>query len=391
MKILNISSILPLEGLKRENDIVLRIQDYLKKEYNHEFVVAKALPFTPKILGILSSKWEKYHKYIKTSIIDLQGYQTLIYPWIMPPTSNLWLNYILIPFNIVLFQLQLKKRFLNLASNTELILAQNNIPDSIIAYLLAKKIKKPYILNARGDFNPIILKLPLLSKIYKNASQIITHSPQNFKKLKNKINIELIPHPIEPLFFNENRLHERQPITFISVCRLLKLKHLDWVLDSLYSEKKKGRHFSYHIVGDGPELNFLKQKVVDLNLQNEVIFHGYLNHIKTKDLLIKSHVFIMPSHPETLGRAFLEAAASNCLIVGYRNTGVDGLFEHNKSAIFIDKNSINNEIQILFDKFSENYMQFFTKNSRQIVNNFTWEKIGKKYHHHFQHNKGKRK
>ena len=54
MKILNISSIIPLEGLKRENDIVLRIQDYLKKEYNHEFVVAKSLPFARKQLGKVS-------------------------------------------------------------------------------------------------------------------------------------------------------------------------------------------------------------------------------------------------------------------------------------------------------------------------------------------------
>ena len=105
MKILNISSIIPLEGLKRENDIVLRIQDHLKNHYGYEFVIAKSLPFTPKILGLFSKRWKKYNQYIKKGDAKIQGYHALIYPWLMPPTSNLWINYLIIPLNLVFYRL----------------------------------------------------------------------------------------------------------------------------------------------------------------------------------------------------------------------------------------------------------------------------------------------
>lgn len=391
MKILNISSIIPLDGLNRENDIVIRVQDYLKKKYQYEFIVAKSLPFTPKFLGIFNSKWKKYNEYTQTGVIQVQGYDTFIYPWIMPPTSDLWLNYILIPLNIIFYYIKLRKSLLKIAGDSDLILAQNNIPDSIIAYLLAKNSHKPYLLNVRGTFNPNILNLPFLGTIYKNACNMLTHSPRNFQKLKSKINIELIPHPIEPIFFNSTKPQANQPIILISICRLLELKHLAWVLDSLHKIQEKNLQFSYHIVGDGPELQRLKMKTEELKLTTKVIFHGHLNHYDVKNLLHRSHIFIMPSYPETLGRSFLEAAASNCLVIGHKNTGVDGLLEHYKSAIFVDNNTLHQELQKVFDNFSEKYLYTYTDNARQIVNNLTWKAIGEKYNRIYQNTKIKPK
>ena len=381
MKILNISSIIPLEGLARENDIILRLQDYLKNKFEFEFIIAKSLPYTPKFLCPFNKKWKKYNEYESEKELQVQGYKTYIYPWIMPPTSNFWINYLLIPLNILFFNTFIKNKILKIANDCDLILAQNNIPDSIVAYLISEKIKKPYILNARGDFNLKILSLPYLKKIYANSSQLITHSPQNFKKIKQKTDIQLIPHPIEDLFFSNNTTKEATtPIKLISVCRLLELKHLDWVIKALAQLKNKKYQFIYNIFGDGPELEKLKNLTHELELENEILFHGYKDHNEINKHLQNSQIFIMPSYPETLGRSFLEAAAANCLIIGHENTGVDGLLKHKESAIFVNRKNIDRELEYVFKNFSSNFLTTYLQNARNIVDELTWKNIGYRYY-----------
>jgi glycosyltransferase involved in cell wall biosynthesis len=379
MKILNVSSIIPLEGLKRENDIVLRIQDHLTKEYSYEFIIAKSLPYAPKVLGLFSKKWKYYHQYIKQGKTQIQGYKAFIYPWLMAPTSNLWVNYFLIPINLIYFNLFLKKNLIDFDQNYDIILAQNNIPDAIVAYLLSKQTNHPYILNTRGDFSSIVLNLPFLKHVYKYANKIITHSPQNFMKLEKTTNIKLLPHPIESFFFDNKIKSTDKPIVLISVCRLLKLKHLDWVINALVDIKTEKNQFIYNIIGDGPELENLKHLVQKKRLENNVKFHGHKSHLEVNEHLRNSHIFIMPSYPETLGRSFLEAAAANCIIIGHKSTGVDGLLKHKESGIFVDKNSIQDELKNIFDSFSDDHFRYYTNNAQRIVADLTWERIGKIY------------
>jgi glycosyltransferase involved in cell wall biosynthesis len=92
----------------------------------------------------------------------------------------------------------------------------------------------------------------------------------------------------------------------------------------------------------------------------------------------------MPSYPETLGRSFLEAAASNCLVIGHKDTGVDGLLKHNKSAILVEKHTLTNELLKIFDEFSYKFLKKYTSNARKVVNELTWDKIGNKYDYLYQ-------
>ena len=362
-----------------ENDIIVIMQDYLKKKYNYKFTIAKSLPYVNRWLAKCSKKWGKYYEYQQKGVSDVQDYQTLVYPWIALPTSNFWLNYFLIPINWIWFQICLQRKFSVLTKKTDLFLAQNTIPDAVVAYWLNKKYSVPYIYNIRGDFNPYIPSLPFLKSVFKNAADMITPNPTNYNNLKHSFNIEFIPHPVDSLFYNDDK-KDFSTIKLISICRLLSCKHIDWVINILASLNEKGYQFEYHIAGDGPELRNLKLLTTKLNLTNRINFHGYLNKSDVNKLLKTSHIFIMPSYPETLGRAFLEAAASNCLCVGHKNTGVDGLFKHQESAIFVDKNTIANEIETIFQKFSGDFFEPYIKNARHIVNQLTWEKIGGKYH-----------
>lgn len=379
MKILNISTIIPLKGLMRDNDIILLIQNYLKKNYNYEFIIAKPLPYASSILAKFNTKWATYRNYQQNGHIKIEDYDTFIFPWLAPPTSNLWINYLLIPFNYLWYQIKVKKRLVLFSKDVDLIVTQNIIPDSLYGYWLSKKLKKPYIINIRNGV-PLVLTLYPISIILKNALAIVTPSPLDYKKFKDKLNIQLLPHPINNLFFADRReLIDLSTIKLISVCRLLDLKHLDWVINALVTLKSKGYNFEYNIVGDGPEFEKLRLLTRFNNLEQNIIFHGFLDQQPIQKLLKESHIFIMPSYPEALGIAFLEAAAANCLIIGHENSGVDGLLKHKHSAIFVNKNTIERELLFVFNNISQAFLNSYINNARKIVDEITWDKIGVQY------------
>lgn len=381
-KILNISSIIPLKGLENENDIVIQIQQKIMKKFNYNFMIFKSIPYTPFLLKFLKIKWRKYYEY-KNLESKVGGFNVFVYPWIFFFSSNFWLNYILLPINIVYFKFNIKKKLLKNTLDCDLIFAQNNIPDAVIAYLLHKKTKKPYILNVRGDFNIFMFRLPFISKVYESASKIITHSPNYYNQCKNIINIDLILHPIDSEFYNINIKTHESTINLVTVCRLVKLKNIDLVITSLSKLKKLNYNFIFNIIGDGPEEENLKKLVKFNNLEDNVFFHGYKNKSFIKQYLFDSHVYIMPSYPETLGRSFLEAAAANCLVVGHQGTGVDGVFINNKSAIFVQKHTLFAQIKFIFDNKSVSFFENYTKNSTKIVSKLNWENITSKYNNLF--------
>jgi hypothetical protein len=137
------------------------VQDYLKKEYQYEFIIAKSLPYAPKILGKFNSKWKTYIEYTNKRIISIKGYKTIIYTFIAVPSSNFWINYCLLPINYFWFHLKVKKSMIKEIENIDLVVSQNIFPDAVFAYWLSLKLKVPYIINLRGSKKQIIHLYPL--------------------------------------------------------------------------------------------------------------------------------------------------------------------------------------------------------------------------------------
>jgi glycosyltransferase involved in cell wall biosynthesis len=76
-------------------------------------------------------------------------------------------------------------------------------------------------------------------------------------------------------------------------------------LKSLQNNELKPLHFT--IIGDGPDLTWLKQKTKLHNMQSYVTFTGKLNHNLTKRYWREADIFIMPSRSEGFPRVLLEA------------------------------------------------------------------------------------
>lgn len=112
---------------------------------------------------------------------------------------------------------------------------------------------------------------------------------------------------------------------------LIKRKNVDLIIEASKLIKEDCSHLEVLVVGDGPELNYLKSIS-----PNYVKFLGSLPHTQVLSLMKKSDIFIMPSVRETLGLVYLEAMRQECIVIGTKGEGIDGIIIDGKNGYLID-------------------------------------------------------
>lgn len=95
-----------------------------------------------------------------------------------------------------------------------------------------------------------------------------------------------------------------------------------FLLEAAALLKQQGHRLTYLFAGDGSEKERLKRIAVQLGLQEEVIFLGFVSDIPS--FLAKVGIFVLPSLYEGLGVSVLEAMAAGKPVVA---SGVGGLPE----------------------------------------------------------------
>lgn len=103
-----------------------------------------------------------------------------------------------------------------------------------------------------------------------------------------------------------------------------------------------------HIIGDnkGKYKNKLKNQVESLNLEDKVIFHGFVNN--PDEIYSLFDVLFMFSKSEGFGRVTVEAMMRGIPVVGFDNAGTAELIVDKKTGcLFFDYNSFKNSIQFL--------------------------------------------
>jgi glycosyltransferase involved in cell wall biosynthesis len=81
----------------------------------------------------------------------------------------------------------------------------------------------------------------------------------------------------------------------------------------------------WHIVGNGPEENTLREHLSQGDTRHRVTWHGTLARPRVADLLRDSHFLVLPSHGENCPLAVCEALSVGRPVVGTRETGIESL------------------------------------------------------------------
>jgi glycosyltransferase involved in cell wall biosynthesis len=120
-------------------------------------------------------------------------------------------------------------------------------------------------------------------------------------------------------------------------------------------------------IGSGRDLGKLKEKTIEMGLDNNVHFTGYVSEKEKQEYFKKSHIFVFPTeHGEGFPTVILEAMASGMPLITTAVAGLKDALEDGKQGLIIDSNPPKSEeisqkiIQLLGNK---KYMKQISENN----------------------------
>ena len=170
----------------------------------------------------------------------------------------------------------------------------------------------------------------------------------------------------------------------ITVSRFDKRKNHEKIIMALRNLKQKHPDIVYMCIGDGDELDNIKELVKELDLNAQVMFFNDISDDLKNSLLAKSDIFVMPSiihktSVEGFGIAYVEAAQYGIPSLGGKDGGAADAIDHDKTGLICDGSNLE-DVYSSLDFMIENkrYIEL-GKNAKEYVAKFEWNKIFDEY------------
>ena len=170
----------------------------------------------------------------------------------------------------------------------------------------------------------------------------------------------------------------------ITVSRFDKRKNHEKVIMAIRNLKEIYNDIIYTCIGYGDEEENLKKLVIELKLENHVIFLKDIPNDLKNALIAKSNIFIMPSiihknSVEGFGIAFVEAAQYGIPSIGGRDGGAADAIIHEKTGLICDGNNLDDIYSSIDNLFKENKYLIYGKEAKLNSQKFHWDNIIESY------------
>ena len=170
----------------------------------------------------------------------------------------------------------------------------------------------------------------------------------------------------------------------ITVSRFDKRKNHEKVIMAIRNLKEIYPDIIYTCIGYGDEEENLKKLVIELQLENYVIFLKNIPNELKNALVAKSNIFIMPSiiyknSVEGFGIAFVEAAQYGIPSIGGKDGGASDAIVHEKTGLICDGNDLDKIYTSIDALLKEKKYLEYGAAAKINSQKFTWKNIINKY------------
>lgn len=136
-------------------------------------------------------------------------------------------------------------------------------------------------------------------------------------------------------------IKEKKGASILWVGRLIRLKHPEYVLFLAKKLKSENYTFTINIIGDGPDKEWMKEKIQEFGLEEYVHMLGVMSPQEVRKYMEESEIFLFTSdRNEGWGAVLNESMNSGCAVVASHIIGsVPFLVKHEENGmIFEDQN-----------------------------------------------------
>ena len=204
-----------------------------------------------------------------------------------------------------------------------------------------------------------------------HAKQLICVSNALARDMKNTYGVDsvVIPNIVDLTEFKYTPKQKTDTFRFLSAASVNYGKGFDILVKAyakfleeakdLSSTGYKDTHLT--IMGDGPELNNIKELANSLGISDKITFTGsYVRSDFAKELA-KSDCFVLPSRSETFGIVYIEALATGTPVIATRCGGPED-FINDENGMLVDVDDVD-ELAISMRELLQNMNVIDLKNS----------------------------
>jgi phosphatidylinositol alpha-1,6-mannosyltransferase len=239
------------------------------------------------------------------------------------------------------------------------------------------RFKKNRIINSYKDVHKIIANSNYTKDLMR-ASLNINHNKIEIIHPGIDVYREFISSQEEK--YVKKIIDNKSPV-ITTLARVEKRKGHKFIINAINELKEQFPNLIYLIAGKGPYLNNIKDYVKKLNLDNQVIFLGWITEPEKSLILKNSDIFAMTpitsgESVEGFGMAFIDAAFHGVASIGSDSGGICDAVIDGKTGIICEPNNqsnITNNIKKLIE--DSELRKELGKNGKKIAKEkFSWNK-----------------
>ena len=194
----------------------------------------------------------------------------------------------------------------------------------------------------------------------------------------NEDKIVVIPNAVDACEL-PNKNFEKDQLQLLYVGRFAFNKGIDVLLETISNLHRDGykSKLTFHIVGKGP---LFEKYTHEYQLEN-VVYEGFASEERLKELYETSDLFVFPTLFEGMPTVVLEAMVHGMPVV-VSNTGAIAELVDRKNGYLVDagnKRAFKTAIQSYYQLSSEDKRKMSETSRARVMDNFTWEIVGRKH------------
>ncbi|MCA1054833.1 glycosyltransferase [Rossellomorea aquimaris] len=173
---------------------------------------------------------------------------------------------------------------------------------------------------------------------------------------------------------------------FFSVGRMVHEKGFETLIRTAALMKNDGHHISFIIAGKGPMLDHYRQQVKQGNLEDTVIFTGFISDEERNSYLKNCIAVIFPSLYEPFGIVALEAMAFRKGVVASETGGLKSIVKHEQSGLLFQPDNENDLYALLQSLMNERGKseRLGEVGFKLAQSMFSWERIAERTMHVYE-------
>ena len=257
------------------------------------------------------------------------------------------------------------RKILNKENDTEII--HSHFTEISYSFIKAKKdmqIKIPIIVSEHSSSvnkdNLVEIKkdiLEIADYVYKNCDELLVGSPFFQKRIYKNFGIIPICTPTvanTDKFKLINREFNNKLYKIVSTGNLKYEKGHREVIKA-FSKAFRDIDSQLLIFGEGQDRQNLDKLIDELGLKNKVFLKGHKNLDYIANEYNSSDLFVLASHSETYGKAYIEAMVCGLPIITTNNGGSEHFIKDFNGVIanVIDENDLANKMKLMYNRRNE--------------------------------------